>query len=249
MKGERLNKTVRKGLDARCFVLSDVMNLSGLLVPESLQETVYRLEEVRRGFRTGSNMEVKKALDWVLGRQGQKGSYRGLFAPTEKDLSEGLQTLTGERYPGRGALTRHVLGEEALRAVILWNRKSHPMAVKALNGFEEMVNGHTNGFYCCYNCTPAFLRTLSTSKLNGWDEILDKGISNIKKARAINGRWRGFPFYYMLLALSEMDLPSAKDELRFAGKTAQKLVGKYKNKNDRVSRFKTVGLEAAINAL
>jgi len=229
--------------------LPDTDKHSQLLTPESLQETVYRLEEVRRGFRIGSDAEVQKALDWILGRQGLKGSYRGLFAPTEKDLSEGLQTLTSERYTGRGALTRHILGEESLRAVILWNRKSHPAVMKALDGFEEMMNGHPNGFYCCYNCTPAFLRTLSTVKLNGWDEILEKGIGNIKKARASNGRWRGFPFYYTLLALSEMNLPSARDELRFAGKTAQKLVGKYKNKNDRASRFRIVGLEASINAL
>jgi hypothetical protein len=229
--------------------LSNAENCSQLLVPESLQETVYRLEEVRQGFRTGSDTEIQEALNWVLGRQGLKGSYRNLFAPTEKDLSEGLQMLTGERYPGRGVLTSHVLGEEALRALILWNRKSHPATMKAIDGFKEMVNKSPNGFYCCYNCTSAFLRTLSAVKLSGWDEILDKGIGNIKKARASNGRWRGFPFYYMLLALSEMDVPSAKDELRFAGKTAQKLVGKYKNKNDRASRFRIIGLDAAVNAL
>jgi hypothetical protein len=220
-----------------------------LLVPESLQETVYRLEEVRRGLRTSSDEEVQESLNWVLGRQGLKGSYRKLFAPTEKDLSEGLQMLTGEQYPRRGLLARHILGEEALRAVVLWNRRSHPAAMKALEGFEEMMNSHPGGFYCCYNCAPAFLKTLSVVNLNNSDEILDKGIGNIKKARVSNGRWRGFPFYYTLLVLSEMDASSAKAELRYAGKTAQKLIKKYENKVDRASRFKTIGLKAAVNAL
>lgn len=229
--------------------MPDTVEHTRLLVPESLQETVYRIEEVRLGFRASSNKEVQEALGWVSNRQGLKGSYRNLFAPTEKDLSEGLQTLTGERFPGRNALTRHVLGEEALRAVILWNQKAHPTAIKALDSFKEMMNGHPNGFYCCYNCTPAFLRTLSVLKLNGRDEILEKGIGNLRKARTSNGRWRGFPFYYTLLTLSDMDVPSAKDELRYVGKTAQKLVKKYENKDDRASRFRAIGLEAAINAL
>jgi len=229
--------------------LPDTVEHTGLLVPRSLQETVYRLEEARLGFRASSNAETKEALDWVLGRQGLKGSYRNLFAPTEKDMSEGLQRLTGEQYPGRGALTRHSLGEEALRAVILWNQNSHPSAIKALGSFEEMVNGHQNGFYCCYNCTPAFLRTLSVVKLNGRDEILRKGIGNIRKARTSNGRWRGFPFYYTLLTLSDINVPSAKDELRYVGKTAQKLVKKYENKDDRASRFRAIGLEAAVDAV
>ncbi len=229
--------------------MSDISAQSRLLVPESLQETVYRLEEVRRGLRTSSDEKTHEALDWVLGRQGLRGSYRGLFAPTEKDMSEGLQTLTGERYPGRGALTRHILGEEALRTTILWNRGSHPAAVKALEGFEEMMHSNTNGFYCCYSCTPAFLRTLSVVNLNKSDEILERGIGYIKKARGPSGRWHGFPFYYTLSTLSEMDAPSAKAELRYAGKTAQKLIKRFENKADRASRFKTIGLRAAVDAL
>lgn len=228
--------------------MSDVIG-SKLLAPESLQETVYRLEEARLGFRKSSGVEVEEALDWVLGRQGLRGSYRNLFAPTEKDISEGLQRLTGERYRRRGALTRHVLGEESLRAVVLWNRGSHPSAAKALEAFGEMMDGHQDGFYCCYNCTPAYLRTLSVVNLNKSGEVLDRGIGHIKRRRTPDGKWRGFPFYYTLLTLSGVDTSSAKAELKHAGKTAQKLVKRNEDKVDRASRFRTIGLEAAVNAL
>lgn len=231
------------------FGLTGFSSHPRLLAPESLQETVYRLEEVRQGFRTCSEEEIQEAVNWILERQGLKGSYRGLFAPTKKDLAEGLQTLTGEKYTGRYVLTSHILGEEALRAVILWNHGSHPAAVKALTGFKEIMIKAPEGRYCCHNCTIGFLRALSVVKLKNSSEILEKGIGNIKRAREANGRWRGFPFYYTLLALSEMDVPSAKAELKHAGKTAQKLVGKYQCKVDRVSRFRTIGLKAAINAL
>jgi len=214
---------------------------ASLLIQESLQETVYRQEETRLGFRKNSAEETQTALNWILGRQGLKYSYRGLFAPTENDMTEGLQTLTGERFSGRPALSRHILGEEALRTVVLWNRSSDPAAVKALRGYEKIVNLSVDGTFCCYNCTIAFLRTLTVAKVGNWPETLDKGIDKIRKTRISNGRWHGFPFFYTLLALSEMDVPSAKDELQHASNAAKKLIKKYKQKDDRTSRFRTLG--------
>ena len=57
-----------------------------VLVPESLAETLWRLEEVRRGFRLKSTAQVQEALHWVLSRQGLKGAYANLFSVTEKDF-------------------------------------------------------------------------------------------------------------------------------------------------------------------
>jgi len=222
---------------------------ASLLIQESLQETVYRLEETRLGFRKSPAEETQTALNWILGRQGLKYSYRGLFAPTENDMTEGLQTLTGERFSGRTALSRHILGEEALRTVVLWNRSSDPAAVEALRGYEKIVNLSVDGTFCCYNCAIAFLRTLTVAKVGNWSETLDKGIDKIRKTRIPNGRWHGFPFFYTLLALSEMDVPSAKDELQHASNAAKKLIKKYKQKDDRTSRFRALALEASINAL
>jgi len=225
-----------------------------ILIPDSLQETLYRLEEARRGFRPQSPETVQQALQWILSRQGLKGSYRNLFAPTEKDLSTGLELITGEKYPKRKALVRHILGEEALRATVLWNLKSSPAVSKALEGFRDILESgekppKETGFYCCYTCTMPFLRTLSVVKPEGWGETLERGIDNIKKARTADGRWRRFPFYYTLLTFSELDTPSAETELRHAGRTCEKLLNRYQNKGDRASLFKRLALEAAIKAL
>jgi len=225
-----------------------------ILVPESLQETLYRLEEARLGFRPKSTVHIEQALQWVLSRQGLKGSYRGLFAPTEKDSSEGLQLITGERYPRRHALTRHILGEEALRATTLWGLGSSPVVARALEGFQAMLElgerpAKETGFYCCYTCTMPFLRTLSVVKPENWDETLERGIENIKQARTTDGRWRGFPFYYTLLMLSELDTSAAEAELKHAGRICEKLLHRQGNKEDRASQFRRLGLEAALNAL
>ena len=91
-----------------------------------------------------------------------------------------------------------------------------------------------------------FLRTLAVVKPGEWDEILEKGLNRIKEARTPDGRWHGFPFFYTLLTLSEMDTPSARAELRHASKVAEKLLKRYHG-NDRTSRFRRLGLEATLN--
>jgi len=224
------------------------METKKILVPESLQETLWRLEEVCQGFRTKSAAHVQEALEWVLARQGLHGSYFNLFMPTNQDLSQGVRLLTGERMLSNAG-TRHVLGEEALRTVIVWKLRSSPTVKQALESFNDLLEaGAKGGSWCCYTCTTAFLRTLAVTKPDKWDRILEKGLNRIKKARTADGRWHGFPFYYMLLTLSEMDNPSARAELRHANKIAERLLKRYRG-DDRLSRFRRLGLEAALSAV
>lgn len=224
------------------------MEAKKILIPESLQETLWRLEEVRQGFRRKSAADVQEALEWVLERQGSLRSYFNLFMPTTQDLSQGVRLLTGERMLS-DAGTRHVLGEEALRTVILWKLGSSSVVKQALKGFIDLLEaGAKSGSWCCYTCTTAFLRTLAVVKPKRWDGILEKGLEKIKKARTPDGRWHGFPFYYTLLTLSEMDTPSARAELRHAGKMAERLLKRYRS-DDRISRFRRLGLEVALNVV
>jgi hypothetical protein len=226
-----------------------ILREDGIFVADSLAETLWRLEEVRRGFRLKVDTQVREALNWVLSRQGLKGAYRGLFAPTEKDL-RGVKLLTGESI--FSAALRHILGEEALRTVVAWNLGSSSTVKEVKESFVSLERlgecpAKESGFFCCHKCTIAFLRTLAVVKPDGWRATLEKGVENIRKKRTLNGKWHGFPFYYTLLALSEIDLPSAKVELRYASVVAKKLLNRYQEE-DRISRFRKVGLEAAISA-
>lgn len=141
-----------------------------ILVPDSLAETLWRLEEVRRGFRSGADTQVTEALNWVLSRRGLKGAYMDLFAPTEKDL-RGVKLLTGESI--FSAALRHILGEEALRTVIVWNLGPSSTVKRAKESFVYLLervgepSAKASGFYCCHKCTPAFLRTLAVVKPDG----------------------------------------------------------------------------------
>jgi len=143
--------------------------------------------------------------------------------------------------------TRHILGEEALRTVIVWKLGSSPAVKQALKGFDDLLEaGGKNGSWCCHTCSIAFLRTLATVEPNKWDRTLENGLNRIKKARTLDGRWHGFPFYYTLLTLSGMDISYARAELRHASKIAERLLKRYHG-DDRTSHFRRLGLEATLN--
>lgn len=224
------------------------MEKEGILVTDSLQETLWRLEEVRHGFRTGSATGVQEALEWILSRQGLKGSYSGLFMPTSQDLAEGIRLPTGERIQ-TNAGARHILGEEALRTAIVWKLGSSSPVIEALKGLNQILDrGGRSGSYCCHPCTISFLRTLAVAKTGEADEVLDKGLNRIRKSRTSDGKWKGFPFYYTLLLLSETSSSLAKEELRHAGKAAGSLLKRYRS-DDRVSLFRRLVLKAAFDAI
>jgi len=223
------------------------MEAENILVSDSLQETLWRLEEVRYGFRSKSDLNVREALDWILTRQGLPRSYCNLFMPTDQDLHQGLRLLTGELIQSDAAI-RHILGEEALRAAIVWGLRSSLAVKQAIEGFDQILErgARSKGRYCCYNCTIAFLRTLVLVKPEEWESTLQKVFNGIEKARISEGKWHGFPFYYTLLTLSELNTPLARVELRYVSKTAKKLLKRY-HSNDRTSSFRKLALESALS--
>jgi len=229
-----------------------------ILVPRSLQETLWRLEEARLGFRDASAADAKEALQWVLKRQGLPGSYGDLFAPTQQDITKGIRLPTGE-FMRSYAAARHVIGEEALRTIAVWKYGRHSTPFKqAMNGYNYIfrrVIERNDGLFCCYKCTVGFLRSsgvlrnarLASIRPDEMDDVLRMSLNRVKEARTGGGKWRGFPYYYMLLALSAMDMPPARAELRYASKIAESLIRRNRG-DDRGARFRRLGLEAAVNA-
>lgn len=216
-----------------------------VLVSESLQETLWRLEEARLADLKCSDPKMDEALRWVLGRQGLKGSYRGLFAPTEQDFSQGARFLTGERIRS-GAGTAHVLSEETLRALCIWGLQDREETQRALKNFHNIVeDSRSTGRYCCNTCTIALWRGVTATRFAGWEELIENGLIRLNQARTPEGRWRGYPFYYTLLTLAEIDSPTARREQRHAAKAVKSLLRRNRG-NDRVSRFRGLALKRAL---
>jgi hypothetical protein len=191
-----------------------------LVNTKSLAQTLDAIDEA---FFTGQKLASEDKLEvarFIASRHGLYGSYANMFAPTQKDLDEGIKVFTGE--PVRSKVgTSHILGEEASRIlnILKVNDKEVQKALdEATQGIQARFGEETrkSGFYCCGFCTSSLWRHAVVGTLEKREMIIGRGIKTLKMLRRGDGQWRRFPFYYTILALSEMDFPLAISELKYA---------------------------------
>ena len=188
----------------------------------------------------------RQLAGWIAGRRGKPGSYAGMFAPTGEDLRNGIRVYTGEQI-GSGAGIRHILGEEACRALILLDvedntiRQALEQATAGILGRLRQTeeSGKVHGLFCCGMCSVAYWRNAMVGGLDRSEERLTAGIVALKAHRTDDGRWRRFPFYYTLLALSEMSIRPALGEMRHAAPLLERYV-KRKVQDNRFSERRRV---------
>lgn len=210
---------------------------------DSLYQTIDVINEALFFERSLSKTKKERAVKFIASRQGLAGSYRGMFAPTEADFAQGIRLFTGERFATRAG-TAHVLGEEACRVLILLDmdvvaaREALARATEAMTAvLWKAVSGyswrHRPGEYCCGKCTCSLWRHMAVGGLKDADPTrwLNAGTKGLKSLRDGEGRWQRFPYYYTLLALSEIGLPGAVAEMRYAAPRLERLL-KRKPKND-----------------
>lgn len=211
-----------------------------IIDPNSLAGTVDAVNEVFFYGHSLTESDKERIATWIAERQGRPGSYANMFAPTEKDYREGVRLFSGEKVRS-GAGIGHVVGEEACRALILLDVslvEVRGALDRATSGMMEAVargqaRGLTPGMYCCGTCTPAFWRHLAAGGLEDSEQLLAAGMEALKSHRDGKGRWRRFPFHYTLLALGEIGLPYALEEMRYASSVCERYLrrapkeGKY----------------------
>jgi hypothetical protein len=108
----------------------------GLLNAKSLAKTVDGVHEAIFFRKRIPREERKTVAEWIAARQGMKLSYAKMFAPTEYDMKHGIRVFTGERITS-GAALRHVLGEEACRAML----QLKPMKGDVRNALDRAEKG------------------------------------------------------------------------------------------------------------
>jgi hypothetical protein len=166
----------------------------------------------------------RQTARWIAARQGLDGAYAGTFAGFPAERSNGIALFTGERIASASA--RHILGEEASRAMRLLavtDRRVTAALAAADDGMTRCLARaaadprHRNpGLFCCGKCSVGLWRNLLSGGLDRREERLRRGASHLRSVRDGEDGWRTFPFWYTVLALSEMDLAEAKAELRHA---------------------------------
>lgn len=194
------------------------------LHPRSLSATV---DAVNAAFFFGEKLSIaerREIAQWIAARQALPGAYGQLFAGFESERAKGIAVFTGERITSASA--RHILGEEACRALLLLDSKDRG-ARTALQRATDWLSArleqasrdaprNTLGAYCCGKCTVGLWRHIVAGGLDRQPQRLTLGVSKLHAARDGDGEWRTFPFWYTVLALSEMDRPDARDELTYA---------------------------------
>jgi hypothetical protein len=161
---------------------------------------------------------------WIAARQGLPNAYGELFAGFAPECDAGIRLFTGERVTSASA--RHILGEESCRALLLL-KSDDAMVIaaltRAMKWLVERVEKaaldsprNNAGVYCCGKCTVGLWRNIVAGGLDQRDLRLKRGLSKLHSARDGNGEWRAFPFWYTVLALTEMDRSDARRELRYA---------------------------------
>jgi hypothetical protein len=191
---------------------------------DSLSETVDAVNEAFFFSQTISPKERREVASWIASRQGLPGAYGELFAGFDSERRSGIRLFTGERITSASA--RHILGEESCRALLLLDSKDSKAAAaltRATNWLSQrleqaaMYSPRNNaGTFCCGKCTVGLWRNILAGGLDRRDHRLGLGLPKLRSMRNGSGEWRAYPFWYTVLALTEMNRPEARKELQYA---------------------------------
>jgi hypothetical protein len=190
----------------------------------SLSETLDGINAALFDGRALAAVQRGQAARWIAGRQGLPGAYADTFAGFPDERSKGIVLFTGERIASASA--RHILGEEASR-VLRKLRVRDATVTRALARADEGLmrcleraaadpRNSNPGLYCCGKCSVGLWRNLLAGGLDRHEERLRRGASHLRSMRDDEHQWRRFPFWYTVLALSEMDSREARTELKHA---------------------------------
>jgi hypothetical protein len=195
----------------------------------SLSKTVDAVASFGWDGATLSAHQRRPVARWLAARQGLPGAYADTFAGFASELERGIVVFTGERITSASA--RHILGEETSRA-LRQLEVADPAVQRALDranaGLMDCLARaardprNTNpGRFCCGKCTVGLWRNLQAGNLDRAEERLSKGIGELRHRRKGDGDWQAYPFWYTVLALTGVDLPEARRELRYAAPKLQ----------------------------
>lgn len=126
--------------------------------------------------------ERKAVARWIAARQGLPGAYGDTFAGCPGDAA-GIHVFTGERMTSASA--RHILGEEACRALRVLEVRDAEVAAALARAEEGLFRclaraaldpRHANpGRFCCGKCTVALWRNLLAAERD--DDLVVAGLT------------------------------------------------------------------------
>ena len=192
-----------------------------LLHDDSLARTLDAINNELFYGRVSPRPARERLAHWIASRPS---GYAGMPRPTDHDFCEGIELFTGEIVTSNTGIG-HVLGEEACR--VLDQLHVHTPSVRRT--LERSAAGmlpllDDSGIYCCARCSVALWRRMATGKFPGAAGRTARAMRVLRASRDRHGRWRAFPFFYTVLALTELCHPLAGEELTHAAPTLERFL-------------------------
>jgi hypothetical protein len=219
-----------------------------ILSTERLFQTLDLLNELTfKGLFITEN-EKDALVDWLSSRQYRVTALAGFFRPTPLDQELPLRLFTGERIQTHFA-TDFISSIEAARALRLLIDPGSDLE-HLLLPTEERISQACFASQCtqgeCAHATIALLRYLGVGGLNRTGSSLAAFLQTIHNHQDGKGRWERLPFYYTLLALTEIQSPGAYAELQYAAPACEALIRKPA-RSTKVDERRRAVLERVLN--
>jgi hypothetical protein len=152
--------------------------------------------------------------------------------------------FTGEHVTSASA--RHILGEEASRALRLLRvedpdvrralRAADEGLLRCLSRYADDPRRDNPGLFCCGKCSVGLWRNLIAGGLDHREERLQRGVAHLRSVRDGKRGWRTFPFWYTVLALSEVDGDVATTELKYVAPSLERAARRTTTSNTYAHR-------------
>ncbi len=209
-----------------------------LPLDEDLRREAAQWIAARQGLpRSYAGMFAPTASDYVLGALTFTGepvvSAAGAAHILSEEACHALYRLGVDAPEPRAALQRartnifrRIDGDWGRGLILLCDHAENRIPPGAKLNERELSDRSDNaplqGLFCCATCSVSLWRHLLASGRADDEQRLENGLAGLKRSRDGKGRWKRFPFYYTLLALSEIDLPAARDEIHYALPTIER---------------------------
>ena len=184
----------------------------------------------------------------LISRQIQSGSNSGFFIPFTAESGTESRLFSGEQLHTEFA-RRHSQLIEAARVLKLLALDIDAVA-QSIHIADQRMNTMCYSKFCskgeCKSLTIAYMRYLALSNEKDSENRINPFLTELVRHRDGKGKWSGFPFYYTLLMLSEVDDPLAAQELQYAAPLCEKQDGQNMSA-DPISRRRQAILTQALS--
>jgi hypothetical protein len=201
-----------------------------LIHPISLTATIDACSEEFFYHKTIPAPLRKDLAAMLTSRQILSGSNSGFFIPFAAEPKDQIRMFTGETLHTELA-SRHLPLIEATRLLTLLALESEA-SHNSIQLADQRMSSMCYSRFCstgeCRALTIAYMRYMIVQEISEANERLSQFLEHLKAQRDGKGRWRGFPYHYTLLMLSEISEPLAISELEYTRPILEKLAGQTK---------------------